>query len=500
MSITCIKCNGATHKDGNIKGKQAYKCKVCKFKSVNDFNESEDKPKTIFKHVKVQKAVKRYVITSALNDVDVCQKTLAALELYCKHHKAQLIVVPVAYRNSDALHQGVHEGMQWPAQLSKYYVKNRMDLNDNLTIGADLPINSTSSSPLNGLEAITGHRSTIVPHAKIALKTIARPKNQIPKIIVSTGSVSKAQYSKSAAGVKAAFHHSNSAVFVELLSESRFLIRHLHVSSTGELCDLDKTYARGKVTKSNVEAIIFGDLHEKFLSLKSRNVIKDMIKTLKPKYRVFHDSADAFSVSHHHEKDPFILAAKANDGSNCLLKELTGVVNFLEEVEDKNGVSVIVNSNHDRHIQSFLSRVRLDQLGNNFFIAIELLGMIADSMKAGHGIQDAFQLYLKKYCKARLQFTDPDAEFLIKGVDVGQHSDRGPNGSRGSLKSFARCMNKCVIGHSHTAGIEEGAYQVGSSTLDLGYATGLSSWTISHCLLYKNGKRSLIFVMGDRWK
>ena len=92
-----------------------------------------------------------------------------------------------------------------------------------------------------------------------------------------------------------------------------------------------------------------------------------------------------------------------------------------------------------------------------------------------------------------------DESFTVKGVELGMHGHRGPNGARGTLKSFSSIGVKSVTGHSHTPGIEGGAYQTGTSTnLRLEYTQGPSSWLHSHVVIYANGKRSHINIIdGD---
>ena len=52
-----------------------------------------------------------------------------------------------------------------------------------------------------------------------------------------------------------------------------------------------------------------------------------------------------------------------------------------------------------------------------------------------------------------------------------------------------------IIGHSHTPGINKGVYQVGHSTDGMNYAKGHSGWMNTHCVIYPNGKRSLIHIL-----
>jgi hypothetical protein len=60
---------------------------------------------------------------------------------------------------------------------------------------------------------------------------------------------------------------------------------------------------------------------------------------------------------------------------------------------------------------------------------------------------------------------------------------------------------KTIIGHSHSPGIDGGCYQTGTSTpLRLDYNKGPSSWLNCHCVLYANGKRSLLPIIDGEWR
>ena len=65
----------------------------------------------------------------------------------------------------------------------------------------------------------------------------------------------------------------------------------------------------------------------------------------------------------------------------------------------------------------------------------------------------------------------------------------------------AKLGTTTIVGHSHTPAILEGCYQVGvTGKLDQGYNKGPSSWMHAHCVLYGNGKRSLLFIRDGRWR
>ena len=106
----------------------------------------------------------------------------------------------------------------------------------------------------------------------------------------------------------------------------------------------------------------------------------------------------------------------------------------------------------------------------------------------------------------RTRFLKRDEQYIVcesagGGIELGMHGDIGVNGSRGTLQQFARTGRKCVVGHSHVAGIIEGAYQVGvMGALDMGYNEGQSSWSHTNCIVYPNGKRAMITIWKGRWR
>jgi hypothetical protein len=89
----------------------------------------------------------------------------------------------------------------------------------------------------------------------------------------------------------------------------------------------------------------------------------------------------------------------------------------------------------------------------------------------------------------------------VCSIELGFHGDVGINGSRGDIKSLAKLSDKMVIGHSHTPGIYEGCYQVGLSAMkNLEYKKGPSSWMQTHCIIYPDGKRTLINIINGKWR
>ena len=87
------------------------------------------------------------------------------------------------------------------------------------------------------------------------------------------------------------------------------------------------------------------------------------------------------------------------------------------------------------------------------------------------------------------------------GDECGLHGHRGPNGSRGSPRSFRQLGVRANTAHTHSAGIVDGIYTAGvSGVLDMGYNAGPSSWSHSHIITYPSGKRAIVTQRGSRWR
>ena len=105
------------------------------------------------------------------------------------------------------------------------------------------------------------------------------------------------------------------------------------------------------------------------------------------------------------------------------------------------------------------------------------------------------------------RFVPLDSSFVIcktygAGIECGLHFDIGPGGARGTLRSFSRMIGRRTNGgHSHSAGIDGGAWQVGTfSNLTLEYNHGPSSWTHSFIITHENSKRQMVTIFGGKWR
>src|SRR5690606_32144844 len=122
------------------------------------------------------------------------------------------------------------------------------------------------------------------------------------------------------------------------------------------------------------------------------------------------------------------------------------------------------------------------------------------SLRAGAQKPNYFSLMLDEvqHKAKNLKVLNPDDIFVVcedrnGGIECGMHGHAGPNGGKGTPRGFARLGRKANIGHFHSAEILEGVYVAGTcGILDPDWTTGPSSWSHSHIVTYKNGKRAIV--------
>ena len=178
-------------------------------------------------------------------------------------------------------------------------------------------------------------------------------------------------------------------------------------------------------------SVTFGDLHELFLDRKVRKATFEgaasIVGRLKPQYAVFHDIVDAYSVSHHHERDDVIKYRKHHTGMNDARMELDRVIAFLNETVPRETVAVIVPSNHHRHFYRWLQEADYRKDPVNAALILELKQKQYEHALAGEST-DPFEIYVRPRLTCNHIFVKDTESFLLAGVDHSQHGDIGPNG------------------------------------------------------------------------
>lgn len=484
-------------------------------RTVDDFREQFDptfvvnNPRVVMK--RALRPTKVFLVTAAQNATPVHDRWWGILQQIAEHRKAELLVVPLRYKNPTSKWSGSQQNAEWWAPEVRDYLWNvRHKLNKHVEVLGDFKIQPTASSPLTGSEALSGVESAIIGHTKLQMRCIPTPSSRMAKIMTTTGACTEANYTDSRAGRVGEFHHSLSAVIVEV-DGNRFHLRHIHYDAKScTATDLGVCYTTngyGRATRPL--ALVMGDTHVDAIDPQVREATfgaGGIVATLKPERLIWHDLLDGYSCNPHHYGNPFIAVAKRRTNTDRVRDELNRAIKFVADHTPKGCESLIVSSNHDDFLNRWLRNTdwRDDPTNAEFYLETAL-AVVRGSKKDGSGTQspDVMALYLERFEKLKppMRVLRRDESVVLGGVEVGMHGDRGPNGSRGSIRNLRRIGTKSIIGHTHAPGIDEGCYQVGTSTrLNLEYTSGPSSWLNTHCVLHADGKRQLVNIIDGRWK
>lgn len=466
---------------------------------------------------KGKKAV--YICTSAQSNTNVHPQVWRNLMALVEHDKAILLVGSITYskvqkggkRKTAA--EGSEKEEWWDKLVEPHLFDQSVALAPGLVWCGELNILPTATDPISGLESYTGRLSSVIPHNKIAMKSIPSPKHSGTKFVYTTGTVTKRNYIQKKAGQKAEFHHGYGALIVEVDSDGNWFARQLNADSDGTIYDLDRCAADGVVTLDHrPAAIVWGDIHESQLERDMRQLgwgPGGILDTLKPRYQVFHDLIDFRPRNHHDMDDSWKMFEKHVSGGEDVYKEILRAADFLVETSRSWCESLVVCSNHDMAFVRWLKEADFRADPKNAIVFLQENLAAYEAIRDGNKNYYAVERVVRRARSYRVpgRFLRRDERFLIcpeagGGIDVGMHGDVGANGGRNtSLQAFARTGRKCIIGHSHSAGIFEGAMQVGvMGPLDQGYNEGMSSWSHTNALIYPNGKRALFTIWKGRWR
>lgn len=463
---------------------------------------------------KVNRDTRRYLITAAQNGTPVHKGFLAALLSACEKLGAKLLVVPLRYKNpTSRWTQSQANEEWWDPAIVPYLCQQRLRLNANLVLAADVRTQPTAPLPLSGFEALTAGESCIIGHTKLQLRCIPTPQHKFPKLLVTTGAVTLPNYTDTKTGKLGEFHHVLGAAMVEIEGKI-FHLRQINAEKDGSFYDLNWRFegngqAQLFMQGAQGSVLTMGDTHVDSIDPKVEVATfgpGGIVEALGIKTLVWHDLCDGYSVNPHHRGDPFIAFAKQAAGAHHVQREIERAAEFLDEHTGLGMQSFVVDSNHNDFFRRWVLSSdwrQLDPENMEFYLKTALAMLSgAEHTKAGTTYPSPLAYWLKQYCdRDAIECVGPSASLEINGIEYGMHGDRGPNGARGSIKNLRRIGVRSVIGHSHTPGIEEGCYQCGTSTLlRLEYNLGPSSWLNTHVLTYPNGKRTLINIINGKWR
>lgn len=456
-------------------------------------------------------STKYYLITAAQNSTAVHLPFWRNLLAYQKWLGAELLVGRFVYNvcrperkvADAAVRTDAVYAPQIPIQPQK-----RRQLAPGLVWCPEMNMLPTAVRPLSGLGTYGQGSSAIFPHAKLAMESIPTGRDERTNFTYTTGACTLPNYIQKKAGLKAAFHHRQAALIVEVAADGRWWVRQISASKRGKIYDLTICVDKGIVTNGHtVRAISWGDIHAAEIDPVVEQVNwgrGGVLDRLKPYYQFMHDTLAWNSASHHDAKS-FIRRWKRDKDGISVERELDITAQFLRRANRDWCKMVVVSSNHDRHPLRWLdeSNPRPDLINAEIFYEATLARMRDARNRESFSPFD--WSFLEWAMKSRLgrqqpKFLGINESFILDGVEYGWHGDLGVNGSRGSTKGLSQASRRSTKGHNHQAEIIDGCYSGAVCNTSMPYANGPGSWSVSHVFHYQNGKRAIITCYGaDPW-
>lgn len=445
----------------------------------------------------------KFVVTTAVTGCVLDTKAYNSIKQYCKLNGAELLVL-VASDPASNLDRGTL-GRIDKRLVDEAIVLEDTYLNENIFLST-IKLSAKHIDPITGLGRI-GQRegSFIYASPKQRLKSSPISNIKMPHFLMTTGAITKPDYTSShymsnRTAYIADHDHIMGGLIVEIGGADEYHFRQFQCDDKGRFIDLGVQYDGKKTKKIAPEAFVLGDWHSGSTCPMAKGVWKDISKKLKPKSVVMHDLFDGRSINHHEAHNIDSLAKRAEQGYLNLKDELNLVARDIEELSTWAKEVVIVKSNHDEFLKRFLQKGNFADDPYNYKtflrLALEYVETSCDPLK--YGVEELGELSDK--VKNKVKWLERDEDYLVSGIQLGAHGDKGANGSRGGLKSMEVAYGQSVSGHSHSPEILRGAWQVGtSSKLKLSYNVGPSSWLNTSCLVYPNGQRQLINAIDGKY-
>lgn len=472
-----------------------------------------EQTETIKKPLPKKGEVKRYILTCAQNNTKPLTPFLDNLEAYAKHLGAEILISGFTYnrtalntRNEKISNKSADKPIiGYDPAVTKYITNDLIQLAPTLAFCANMQILPTAVNPVSGLQDYTGRASSIIPHVKVRMQPVGTAQDEPTKHLYTTGTVTQKNYIQQKAGQKAEFHHVFGALIAEVLPDCSWFVRQICADEDGSFDDLRNRIEKGKIKQNNgVKALQWGDIHEQNID----PVIEKMfwgdggvIDELRPEYQIFHDLVDGESHNPHEQKNHHKQFSNFITGRNSIAREFETARDFLDNRANRDWCkSIVVWSNHDEFIRRYLASTdyRKDYENAVFILELELEAYRAITEGREPHI---FSTALKSQ-KARV-LNDDKTSFYLEGIQIPFHGHTGVNGSRGSVALFAKMGAKTMTDHSHAAWWINGATSAGTtSSLDLGYNHGFSTWSHTFTVLHHGGKRQQITAnaVTNRWR
>ena len=432
---------------------------------------------------------KTYVVTSAQTDTPINKRFLDSLENYCIENKAELLIVPIIGKPSDEGHFDERVSLQ-------EIVSTHKKLNDNIRV-ENYNIKPQQIDPTTGLARFTQLDSTtLFASPKQRMKLVPNSVVKIPRILMSTGVISKPNYADNRLGYIAAKDHVYGAVIVDVINSTDYHFRGVRANKDSTFVDLGKRYSPLDVAPAALEALVLGDIH---LGDTDPGVMKaniNMIGEYRPKRVFLHDLFNGHSVNHHLWDKSISRASLYEGGLWSLEEELRMSHEFLSEMAQIVPEVIVVASNHHEFLNKYLESGRYAEDAGNLKTAAKLIPGFING-------EDPYKLGVQLFGKLpkNVKFLSRDEDYKVLDWQLGVHGDKGANGARSNIQEKERSYGKSITAHTHTPEILRNTYIVGTSTYtQVDYNVGPSSWMNTNGLLWNDANVQLVNVINGKYR
>lgn len=447
---------------------------------------------------------KRFVITTAISGKKVFEPFYRTIKNYCEDNNALLIVLPSA--DIASTNTVVKRWTFDPLLREEFFAFKEMQLNKKFFL-SNIKISAKQINPTTGLSRIGQRNGSYVfasPKQALEYVAVSATKEKSSMALMTPGAITESDYSNQRylsdrTSYIAESDHVLGAIIVEIENSKEFHFRQIQSNSKGEFIDLATRYYPDG-TKENVDAHFYaGDWHSGSVDPNVRTGLEKFFKEIPIRDFFVGDFFDGYSISHHHIDTPLKRVKKIMENRHSLKKELeNGGVDINWILGKITGSLVMIKGNHDEVLERYLMNANYIRDDNNHYDSLELAKFYLEGKNV---LKEAYLIHGSVKEPERIIWLERDEEFKISGVEVGQHGDKGSNGSKGSLLSIEKAYGNCIVGHTHSAAILRGVYRVGTFTeLKLDYVSGPSSWTHTGCLIYDSGERQLINFVNGKYR
>lgn len=453
---------------------------------------------------------KYYLISSAQADTPIHEQFWQNMLAYADHIGAEVILQPSRYgaptslKASKRVTEREKNKSIWASEVRPYLYAKRLKLNSLCEVLCDVKVSPTAVTPISGLNGFTGMGSSILPHPKIQLKSLPVLDDYPSKLVLTTGSCTIPQYTDTKAGKKGEFHHQIGFAIVEIVDDKKYHVRQVQADDSGNFQDLWFRVYSGEVERLDITVqdhrspfVVWGDLHIGQHDPESVEQAIDITCRLGCDNVILHDVFNGKSISHHEEKDPFVLLEKEEDGSDNLEEEIGYMLNYLSNLELNLGNTVkkhVVSSNHDLWLETFLKCSDWRKIRNKKKY-LELANILASGVAKKGLVNHLIESNVGGY----KTYGEGDS-LRIKDYELAIHGHVGASASKGGINQFKNLNTKMVSAHTHSPERLDSAVIAGTLTkLRMGYNKGLSSWANGVVVCYPHGKVSHVHIFDNSY-